>query len=522
MDGEQAGLPGIGLRVAAGAGHPQVREVVAEGGPRLKTVNRQQLLLQTVDVERLIGDDHPARAIWEFVGRLDLARYVEQVRSVEGGAGRPALDPHLLVSLWIYSYSQGVSSARAIERLCGHDPAYQWLTGMESISAHTLSDFRVANADALRELFTQVLGLLSAEGLITLKRVMQDGTRVRACAASSGFRTKARIEEHLAAAREAVQALASQSEEESSRQVQGARERAARERQERLEAALSQFEELKARKSRVERVSTTDPEARVMKQADGGTAPSYNVQIATDAAHSLIVDIEPTQAGSDYQQLTPAMDRMEQQVGSAPDQVVVDGGYISSENIVAMAGRGIDLVGPEPRARVAAANRRNSYQYRGVQPEYEGSAFPYDAANDSYLCPQGKRLRYDAKYLRDGTMHFRYRAEAEDCQACPVKSFCCPRTRCGRSIERIEALPAIAEFREKMQTDEARAIYRTRSQVAEFPNLWIKAKLGLRQFCVRGLTKARMESLWAALTYNIQHWIRLCWRPQRAAALATA
>ena len=86
-------------------------------------------------MKRLIPEDHPARAIWEFVGRLDLSGYTDQVRSVAGGAGRPAFDPQLLVSLWVYSYSQSVSSARAIERLCEHHPAYQWLTGMQSISA---------------------------------------------------------------------------------------------------------------------------------------------------------------------------------------------------------------------------------------------------------------------------------------------------------------------------------------------------------------------------------------------------
>ena len=160
---------------------------------RLKVVDRAQLLLRTVDVEQLIPEDHAARAIWEFVGRLDLSGYTEQVHSVEGGAGRPAFDPHLLVSLWVYSYSQSVSSARAIERLCEHHPAYQWLTGMQSISAHTLSDFRVTHAEALHELFVQTLGLLSADGLITLERVMLDGTRIRANASGNSFRTKGRV-----------------------------------------------------------------------------------------------------------------------------------------------------------------------------------------------------------------------------------------------------------------------------------------------------------------------------------------
>src|SRR5687768_13228126 len=181
---------------------------------RLKAVDRQQMLLRTIDVDRLIPDDDPARAIWEFVGNLDISRFIEQAQSVEGAPGRPALDPQLLVSLWIYSYSRGVSSARAIERLCEHDPAYQWLTGLESISAHTLSDFRVAHPEELRELFEKVLALLSVEGLITLERVMQDGTRVKACAASSGFRTQDRIQAHLKAARATVAALERLGEEE--------------------------------------------------------------------------------------------------------------------------------------------------------------------------------------------------------------------------------------------------------------------------------------------------------------------
>jgi transposase len=521
MGDNQALLPGMPRRPGRGDrrdGH----EVEGAAEARLKEVDRKQLFVRVVDVEQLIEEEHPARAIWDFVGQMNLGQYTKQVRSVAGAAGRPAFDPQLLVSLWVYSYSRGVSSARAIERLCEYDPAYQWLTGMQSISAHTLSDFRVAHADALHELFVKTLALLSMEGLITLERVMQDGTRVRACASSSGFRRKRRVEAYLKQAREAVEELDAQPEEQCSRQMQRARERARRERRERFESAMKEFDKLKATKSRVDRVSTSDPEARVMKQAEGGSAPSYNVQISTDAAHSLVVGIDVTQAGSDYQQLTPAMERLEQTFQRAPDQVVVDGGYISSDNIVEMANREIDLLGPERRSNAAKANRRKSYKHRGVSPEYEASKFVYDEATKTYVCPQGKRLRYDAKYESNGTTRYRYKASEQDCQTCPAKAFCCPRTRRGRSIERLEPLPEIAAFRQKMQTDEAKAIYRTRSQVAEFPNLWIKAKLGLRQFCVRGVAKVRTESLWAALTYNIQQWIRLRWRPRMVSKLLPA
>ena len=267
-------------------------------------------------------------------------------------------------------------------------------------------------------------------------------------------------------------------------------------------------------------MSTTDPDARVMKQAEGGSAPSYNVQVSTDAAHGLIVDIDATQAGSDYQQLTPAIQRLEQSMHRAPEQMVVDGGYISSNNITEMAKRDIDFVGPQSENKAAEANRRKSYKHHGVSPEYEASKFVFDTETNTYVCPQGKHLRYDAKQESHGTMCYRYKASEQDCQTCPAKDQCCPRTRHGRSIERRELLPDIAAFRQKMQTDETKAIYKTRSQVAEFPNLWIKAKFGLRQFSVRRIAKVRTESQWVALTYDILQWIRLRWRPKMVSALA--
>jgi hypothetical protein len=257
-----------------------------------------------------------------------------------------------------------------------------------------------------------------------------------------------------------------------------------------------------------------------MKHADGGSAPSYNVQISTDAAHSLIVGIDVTQSGADYRELVPAIDRLERQ-GTRPAQVVVDGGYISSENIVAMDARGIDLIGPQPQNDRAEMNRGKSYAHRAVHADYEASRFWYDEESEAYVCPQGKRLRYDAKYERGGVMRYRYKASAAECRECPVKNLCCPRNRRGRSIETIEASSPLATYRAKVGTDQTRAIYRTRSQVAEFPNLWLKAKQGLRQFHVRSLAKVRTEALWAAITYDIQRWIRLRWA-QRQDALQIA
>jgi transposase len=180
---------------------------------RLRQVNRNQMILHPVDIDRLIPDDHEARAIWELVGSLDLSSYYAHIESIEGSAGSPAFDPHLLISLWIYSYAKGFASAREIARLCDYDPAYQWLTGMRPVNYHTLADFRSTHGDSLRSLFIEVLALLTHEGLVTLERVMHDGTKIKASAGKDTFRREETIRKHLMQAMEQVRALEVEDEE---------------------------------------------------------------------------------------------------------------------------------------------------------------------------------------------------------------------------------------------------------------------------------------------------------------------
>ena len=510
---EQGTLPGCEAAVlseAEGEGRPKSQ--ARFGKPRYEVIDREQLCWRRVDIERLIGAEHPARAVWEFIGQLDLSAYQEEVRAVEGKAGRPGWEPRLLISLWVYAYSKGVGSARGIEELCEWEPAYQWLTGSRVINAHTLSDFRVKHDTALNGLFVQTLGLLSADGLITLERVMQDGTKIRANAASDSFRRQERVEQALREAQAQVAALDAQSEEETSRRMAKARQRAARERQERLAAALEEFNQLaeEGKDKEQRRVSTSDPEARVMKQPGGGYAPSYNVQIDTDAKNCVVVAVGVVQAGNDFEQLESGIDRVQQNQGETPKEVVTDGGFVSRDTIVAMKEREIEYIAP---CVDEAGKGQSSYDNRGVSAEYHSSQFIYDAQTNSYRCPQGKMLSYEGKEQRHLQLSYRYRAKRSDCQGCPMKSQCCPGNRVtGRSVNRSEELAEVAEFRQKMQSERARAIYKTRAQVAETPNLWIKAKFGLRQFSVRGLVKVGMEALWACLTYNIRVWMRLCWR----------
>ena len=484
---------------------------------RLKPIDRSQSFWGAIDIEKLIEEEHPARGIWAMVNRLDLTRLEEKIKAVQGRAGQSSLDPRLLMSLWIYSYSDGVSSARELSRMCEYEPGCQWLTGMQPVNYHTLSDFRVDHKKELDEIFVQVLGLLSAEGFIEMKRITQDGTKVKAQAGAASFRREERIRQHLQLAREQVEAMGSPESEQESQRVIQARKRATREKKQRLEEALRELEQMQQTRAESERnqlrVSETDPEARVMKQADGGFASSYNVQISTDAAAGIIVAVDVTQAGNDCDQLVNGIERVEANTGQTPEQVLVDGGYtMKNSNIEAMAERGIDLVGP-----VAKNNSEASLKQRGIQPEFYPDQFRYDETTDRFTCPADKTLKRIRRHQRDGRIEYSYQASATDCQACPFQDRCCPKNS-PRTVVRNEHSPAVKAFRAKMENPEAKQLYRTRAQIAEFPHAWIKEKLGLRRFRLRGRQKVRAEAVWACLTYNLQQWLRLVWRQNLQAA----
>lgn len=499
---------------------PQPEAASADSArPRVRAVNRSQLTWQMLDVERLIEPEHPARAIWELVGRLKLEGFYAPIEAVEGAAGRTPWDPRLLVSLWIYAYSRGISSAREIARRCTYEPAFQWLCGLGEINHHTLSDFRVNHDASLRELFVQVLAVLSSGGLVSLERVMHDGTRIKANAGADSFRREERLKEHLELARKQVQTMGDPREEEPNRK-RAARERALRERQQRLEQALEEVQKVRQAKRGQDkeqaRASQSDPQARVMKQSDGGYAPSYNVQLSTEASHRIIVGADVSQSGSDFVHLIGAVAQVEQNLGHKPAQVVVDGGFTSRENILAMAEQGVDLIGSLPQPNPSSAGQQRQ---RGVSERFYLDKFSYDEKQDIYRCPVGASLTPKGREFCPGVVLHKYVAKAEVCSVCQFRSVCCPGNQHhGRSVIRAVHSSVVRQFAEKMQTEAAKAIYRQRGAVAEFPNAWIKDKLGLKQFRLRGLMKVRLEVLWAALTYNIQQWIRLSWGPGLATA----
>ena len=476
--------------------------------PLIRYVNRQQMSWRAVEVDKLISEDHPARAIWTLVGRLDLSPFYRAIESSVEEGGRPAFDPQLLISLWVYAYSQGIGSAREVARRCEYDPAFQWLTGLQEVNYHTLADFRVEKQQELDELFTQVLAALSKEGLITLEQVMQDGTKIKALASTRSYRQEEAIREHLEKARRRVAEMGDPRNEESSPQARQAQARARREQQERLGSALEELQKWQARKSgekakRATRVSTSDPHARAMHQPDGGLALSYNAQISTDAAQGLIVGVAVTQEPNDSGQLLPAVDRVEQRLEKKPQQLVADSGYTTRENIEKMAGREIDFLG--------TMRQENTPRGANLPNRFPPSAFLYQPEKNHCMCPQGKVLHpAGRRKVGPGVIYHLYEARLEDCQSCARRPQGCPdNKRHGRWVAQFEESPVVIAFRKKMASEEARKQYRRRGRIVEFCHAWIKSKLGLRQFHVRGLKKVQMEMLWACLTYNLQHWIRL-------------
>src|SRR6202166_4271024 len=387
------------------------QENITDKQPLIRYVNRRQMSWRAVDVERLISEDHPAKAIWTLVGRLDLSPFYRAIESSVEEGGRPAFDPQLLISLWVYAYSLGIGSAREVARRCEYDPAFQWLTGLAEVNSHTLADCRVEKQQELDELFTQVLAALNKEGLIRLEQVMQDGTKIKALASTRSQQGEGAIREHLARARQRVAEMGDPHNEQAGPKAKQAQARARREQQERLESALQELQKLQERKSGEKaksqtRVSTSDPQARVMHHSDGGLSLSYNAQISTDAAQGLIVGVAVTQEANDSAQLLPAVDRVEQRLKKKPQQMVADGGYTTRDTIEKMAGREIDFLG--------SMGREETPSGATAPHRLPPSAFVYQPETNRYVCPEGKLLRPQGRHRgkkKQGVVAYWYEAK---------------------------------------------------------------------------------------------------------------
>jgi transposase len=429
--------------------HPMAAPTRPDQARVLRPV-RNQVEMMLRDLDSLVADDHPARAIWEALQRLDLSSFYAKIKATLDRPGHPATDPAVLLALWLYATSEGVSSSRDLEELCEKHDAYRWLCGGVSMNYHTLSDFRTAHPAELDRVMTEILALLLSAGMVTLTRVAQDGVRVRASAGSGSFHRQQHLTECLEAAREQVERLAQEREHpdpQSSVRQQKARQRAVQERTQRIEEALRQLPELQAAKERQERtltkkrrekigaarVSATDPDARVMKMPDGGFRPAYNVELATDVASGIIVGVDVVNQGSDANQATPMEAQIEERTGSHPEAYLMDGGFAQRDEITTLTERGLVVYTPTRPPRTTTSGRT-------------------------------------------------------------------------QEMARPDDSPAVVAWRERMGTDAAQAIYRQRAATAEWTNAQVRQH-GLRNFSVRGLRRVRTVALLVALTHNLLRWI---------------
>jgi transposase len=426
----------------------------AQDAPRVLLAERNQIALRAVDLDATIALDHPARSVWAFVERLDLSALYGAIGSVEGRAGRAAIDPKILLALWLYATVDGVGSAREIERLTEAHDAYRWICGGVNVNHHTLSDFRCARVDLLDDWLTHSVAVLMEQDLVKLERVAQDGMRVRASAGAASFRRRSTLERCLEEAQAQVQALKDEIQADpdaSNRRQRAARERAALERQKRVAQALEQLAQVEEQKRKKPvakkeneteeqyakhsepRASSTDSEARVMKMADGGYRPAYNVQFTTTTNSQIIVGVDVINIGSDQGQLSPMLDQVQQRYSEQPAQWLVDGGYTRHDDIEQADGRGTLVYAPVAK--------------------------PKDSSRDPYVALPG------------------------DSQA-------------------------IVQWRQRMGSEAAKDIYKQRAATAECVNAIARGR-GLMQFVVRGLNKVKAVALWYAVAHNMMRAVTL-------------
>ena len=395
--------------------------------------------------------DHEVRAIAAVIDKLDLRGLYADVRARGEVAGAPATDPKILLGLWVYATSNGVGSGREIARLVELHAAYRWLCGGVAVAYHRLNDFRSDHGDVFSELVTQLLARLMKHDLIDLRRVAQDGTRIRASAGAASFRSGETLERLMSEARaHLVEVTCAATEPALTARHARAMARVAQDRLARLAHALAELPDVAAIKKKsgakdaTPRVSTTDPDARVMKMPDGGFRPAFNVQLATttDAARA-IVGVSVTNRGSDQGQATPMLEQIEARTGVRPNELLVDGGYPSHDAIDQATAVGVTLYAPVPKPRRKAS---------------ETSETPDQPPIDPHLPKPGDS-------------------------------------------------DAVAAWRVRMGTDDAKQIYKQRAATAETVNADAKAHRGMAATALRGLDKVTGGACLFVLTYNILRFI---------------
>lgn len=413
--------------------------------PRICSPDRS-LVENPKTIDELIPPDHKARLVWALVEDLNLTPLYEEIKSVEGHAGRPATDPHILVTLWLYATDEHLASAHELARRCRDCDPYKWICGGVCVNYHTLADFRVEHPEWLREQVVSRIAAMRSEGLVSLATVGQDGMRVRANAGNDSFKKVEKLAQLLEDAEQQWDQLQEEFErsEQLSPRQRAARQRAARERIERIKHAQEEVKKVAQQREKRKkgdgqraRASTTDPEARRMKMGDGGYRPAYNVELATDLDSLVIVGVDLINVGSDSGQMEPMVQRIEseQESLSKDAEYYVDGGFATQDDIQSVGQRGVTVFAPLKEVARQEREGKNPYARRQGDKEHVGA------------------------------------------------------------------------WRERMGRPKAQEKYKQRSKT-EYPNATCRNR-GLHQFLVRGLEKVKTIVMWYVLAHNLFRMVAL-------------
>jgi transposase len=453
--------------------------------------DRGQSTLLPECLDDFIDESNPVRVIDAFVDALDLADL--GFDGVEPAAtGRPSYHPSIHLKLYIYGYLNRVQSSRRLERESGRNVEVMWLLGRLVPDHKTIADFRKDNGAAIRKVCARFVELCREMGLLTTASVAIDGSKFKAVNNRDRNFTRAKVERRRAQLEESVARYLSQLD---TADLQEPSEALAM-KTERLEEKLAKLKEEMAKLAAYEKrmlaspdqqVSLTDPDSRSMATSGRGSGVvGYNVQVAVDTEHHLIVTHEVTNSGSDRAQLANIAKQAKVVLQTDKLEAVADRGYFNSPEILACHEAGITVTLPKPMTSGAKSDGRFGKQ-----------DFVYLPTEDVYRCPAGERLTYRYTNEEDGKVLRRYWTTA--CRECPLKSQCTkgPERRIAR-WEHEHLLEAVQQ-----RLDANPKAMRQRRETVEHPFGTMKARMGATHFLTKTLPKVAAEMALSVLAYNL-------------------
>src|SRR5829696_1753508 len=454
-------------------------------------VDRSQTTLFPESLDDWVGDNNPVRVIDAFVDALDLNELgFDGV--VPEATGRPSYHPAVLLKLYMYGYLHRVQSSRRLEREAARNVEVMWLTGRLVPDHKTIADFRKDNGPAIRKVCAQFVALCRSIGLLTKASVAIDSSKFKAINNRDKNFTRAKMERRLAQIDESVARYLSQLDTADLQEPSEALATKTAHLKDKLAKLAGEMERLKAIERSMlaspdQQISLTDPDSRSMATSGRGSGVvGYNLQVAVDTEHHLIITHEVTNTGSDRSQLAKVASQAKAVLGADSLDVVADRGYFNSPEILACAQANITVTLPKPMTSGAKSDGRFGKQ-----------DFVYQSIEDVYRCPAGEKLPYRYTNEEDGKLLRRYWTTA--CPTCPLKARC--TTGAERRITRWEHEHLLEAVQERLDANPQ--AMRVRRQTAEHPFGTLKMRMGATHFVMKRLPKVATEIALHVLAYNL-------------------